>query len=148
MLSVALEYAAKGFAVHPVYGVRDGVCTCHRRHQDSQAGKHPVFASWTTLATTDPDTIRSWDWADRNIGVVPRGFCILDFDGEEGLRLLDNMSALLPELPDTTPIVVTGSGGYHIYIAGDAPTKTRLLPGFDAGSRRPLRPQKPPSGWR
>jgi hypothetical protein len=131
VLAVALEYASKGFAVHPVYGVRDGSCTCHRRHQDSQAGKHPVFASWTTLATTDPDTIRSWDWTDRNIGVVPRGFCILDFDGEEGLRLLDNMSALLPELPDTTPIVVTGSGGYHIYIAGDAPTRTRLLPGFD-----------------
>ena len=149
MQAVALSMAQLGYPVHPVHGIVDGVCTCSQGMRCRSAGKHPVLPGWVTMATTDPETINSWIWQDFNVGVVPRGFCILDFDGAEGKRTLEAMSQYLPELPGTTPIVVTGSGGYHVYIQGEAKTRTRLLPGLDIrgiGGQAVLPPSKHFSG--
>lgn len=129
----ALALAALGLRVHPLHGLKpDLTCTCAQGVKCKSAGKHPVLSGWEETATTDPATIETWTWEGRNIGISPKDqFTILDFDGAEGEALLSRMGQALPELPDTTPIARTGSGGIHIYISGPAQSRTRLLPGFD-----------------
>lgn len=133
MITAAHNLAAMGYRVHPVHGIRaDGTCTCGLGAKCRTAGKHPMFGDWASVATMDAAVVSSWNWDGMNLGVVPGGdFTILDFDGPEGLSLLRRMSSILPELPDDTPIVQTGSGGIHVYIRGVAKSRIRLLPGFD-----------------
>ena len=135
MIRAALDLAALGWRVHPVYGLTpEGVCTCARGAACGRsAGKHPVLPGWPREASADPDVIMSWDWTGRNLGVVPDGWTILDFDGAEGLRTLAAMLEVLPELP-ATPMVRTGSGGVHVYLAGEARNPCRVLPGLDVRS--------------
>src|SRR5436309_714656 len=56
-LAAALEYAARGWRVHPLVP-RD---------------KKPLLDAWPDKATTDAATIISWwtRWPDANVGLVP-----------------------------------------------------------------------------
>jgi hypothetical protein len=131
MLESALSLARVGWRVHPVHGIVNGICTCGAGASCRTAGKHPVLMGWVQEASNDESVIRSWDWTDRNVGIVPDGFTILDFDPKAGgMKTLERMAAVLPELPDA-PVVRTGSGGLHIYIAGTAKSAVGVLPGFD-----------------
>ena len=130
-LPAALEYAARGWPVLPLHGIRlDGTCTCGRP-DCSSPGKHPHTRRGVKDATTCPETIREWwsRWPAANFGVATGGaLMVLDVDGPEGERSLSGR-----HLP-VTPSVATGNGG-HVYLLppegvtiGNA---TRFLPGLD-----------------
>lgn len=118
-LSAALRYAERGWRMLPV------------------KGKIPLLKDWPTLATTDPDTIRSWwaQWPDANVGIATgkeSGVLVLDVDpdkgGDDSLRALEARYGPLPQ----TPIVLTGGGGSHYYFQ-----HTGLLIGNSVGQLGP-----------
>jgi RecA-family ATPase len=122
LLIAALAYARRGWAVLPLWWVReDGRCACGSPNCDS-AGKHPIgkpdmAPNGVNSATVDPDMIRTW-WECcplANVGIATgkrSGLWILDVDGPAGAATL----ADLEEAHGSLPISVTaqtGGGGQH-----------------------------------
>ena len=101
VLTVALEYAARGWPVHPL------------------DGKRPLLRDWPSTATTDADRIAAW-WQRRprsNVGVVTgwrSALVVLDVDDGGADALLD-LQRRHGRLPDAG-WVRTGSGGWHLYL--------------------------------
>ena len=93
MLSKALECAAVGLRVHPLYEVSDDlVCACRagRECSEKQRGKHPRLGAWQTMATTDAGRVTAWwaQWPSAGIGVATgkaSKVWVLDCDGDEAL---------------------------------------------------------------
>lgn len=120
LLDAALEYAAYGWRVLPVYGIAEsGACTCFAAGHCTQPGKHPAIAEWVERATTEVASIRAaWGKsAILNIGIATgerSGFFVLDIDpkhgGDASLAELERERGTLPE----TRTAITGSGGRHI----------------------------------
>lgn len=118
MLNNKLKAAAKLAAINlkliPVYGIKDGICTCYKEAQCTSAGKHPIQANWqnnsvsaedlTTMLTKNPDL---------NVGVITGGeLLVVDIDPKnDGLESFKEIE----ELFEPTFKVITGSGGYHFY---------------------------------
>lgn len=106
-------------------------------------GKRPVLKNWTR-AEVDRDSL--YDYAERghNLGCVSDGrHCILDVDIKSGGREgIERMLALHPTLCTERVVVVTGSGGWHLYGTIDPAVETtsraECFPGVDlrrAGSQ-------------
>lgn len=126
MVEYAIEYAERGFKVHPLtWIVIDQVsgekyCSCGDLSCRSQ-GKHPLLKSWQTQATTDTDQIKQW-WQRNphaNIGwAVSPGWCVIDLDvkgkdlvyGSNGLDWYLANEMLLPN----TATQLSPSGGKHL----------------------------------
>lgn len=117
MLGHALAYAARGWAVLPVYGMSGGKCTC-RATSCRSVGKHPRVAKWSEKASTDPAVIRDWwrRWPDSTVGIATgqlSSVAVLDVDrdkgGFESLRALQDAYGELPK----TLSQATGGGGRH-----------------------------------
>lgn len=119
MLSAALEYAAKGWAVFPCHTpTGSGGCSCGDAGCEDQ-GKHPRTTHGVLDATTDAAAIRQWwqRWPQANIGIATgakSGMVVVDVDsykgGDEALAtLLENYTPL----PNTVQ-QLTGGGGYHL----------------------------------
>jgi len=142
----ALEYADRGFCVHP----------CN--------GKRPMLEHWPTRASSDRETVEDF-WArypNANIGLVTgerSGVVVLDvdrdpergIDGEQTLKALEQQYGPLP----TTPQVRTGRGGRHLFFRHPGhPVKTcagELGPGLDVrgdGGQAILPPSVHPNGTR
>lgn len=146
MLAAALSYAARGWAVFPVWApTPEGGCTCGDPECLDQ-GKHPVShlaPHGFKDATTDPAIIRRW-WKrmpSANIGVAAgaSGLCIIDIDthnGVDGFATWEQLKAQHPGLSDETVTAVTGGGGWHLFYAGAGGQKFRaeLGPGVDVKS--------------
>lgn len=149
LLSAALEYAQKGFAVFPIHSVRDGACSCGKSECGRNTAKHPRTPQGFKDATRDPERIRAWwtEWPDANIGIAtgaPSGVIVVDVDeglkpdgtkknGEEVLRALEASHGKLP----AAPVVRTGSGGRHLYFShpgGTVPGKNAAFPCIDIKS--------------
>ncbi|MDE3039859.1 MAG: bifunctional DNA primase/polymerase [Nitrospirota bacterium] len=125
LVKQALTHAARGWRVLPL------------------EGKIPILKKWPTLATTDPDTIRTW-WTQRptaNVGIATgeqSGLLVLDVDpangGEDTLSALEAQYGALPQ----TVEVITGTGGRHYYFqhSGGAIRNSagKLGPGLDVRS--------------
>jgi hypothetical protein len=141
-LEHALRYAARGMSIVPIHhvvGGESGTCNCGAQDCGSP-GKHPRIY-WQNYAQARPtrEEIVGWwtRWPEANIGFVTgaiSGMVVVDIDGEKGLRSLEGLG-LDPLLADT-PVVRTGSGGYHIYFIypeGGASfgTSAGRLPGVD-----------------
>ena len=118
--AVALEYAAQGFAVFPVFEMGPGgACACGRP-DCSSPGKHPRVSRGLKEASKDPEVVRSWwtQWPEANIGIAtgsPSGIFVMDVDiknngHHELARLIEEHGAI----PDTR-ICQTGGGGFHVY---------------------------------
>lgn len=116
VLRAAEEYARRGWAVVPIYGIRDGQCACGKSDCPSP-GKHPIPKHGLKDATTDEKIIRRWweaQWPDANVAIVTgrvSGLVVIDADGEAGCE-----TPWLRRLPDT-PEAATGGGGRHILFA-------------------------------
>lgn len=143
ILEAALSYAARGWAVIPVWWpLSGGKCAC-RESKCNSPGKHPIIKDWTNRGTTDPAIIRQWwaKWPKANVGIVTgevSDILLLDVDiKEDGPGHLAALEALYDKLPDTVE-VITGSGGRHIlfkYPKGRTiPNKARFYPGLDTRS--------------
>lgn len=121
MLLSALRYAAMGWPVIPLYGVKNGACAC-ADPQCRSPGKHPIgelVPHGLHDSTTDAEKVRDWFTRvpDANIGVptgiTHSGFVALDIDPRNGGdATLAALTREYGELPKTA-IQVTGSGGLH-----------------------------------
>jgi len=137
-MDAALSYAARGWAVFPVWWPVGGRCACGKADCQHPA-KHPLGSlapHGVNSATNDPKVIRDW-WRRAplaNIGVATgpvSGLVVLDLDPRNGGHP-DRLPGSLP----TTPTVRTGGGGWHYYLAhpGDGlrfPAKVPGCPGAD-----------------
>jgi hypothetical protein len=119
-LDAALAYAALGWKIFPVYGIReDGSCSCGNRSCPSE-GKHPAAGKgWPAIATSDPEQIRRWFGGEllRNIGVYLEGsgLIVIDVDGPSALAKFKQLFG-----DATSPLVARtgrGEGGYHLYFS-------------------------------
>jgi len=139
-LAAALSYAARGWPVFPVHGIRPqgALCTCGRRDCGSP-GKHPRTENGLKDATLDASVIRGWwrRWPDAGVAIATgRGLVVIDIDVHKGGddSLVDARRAL-GDLPESVE-VITGSGGRHIYLAAPEGVVVRcsagqLGPGLD-----------------
>jgi hypothetical protein len=120
LLSSALEYAARGWAVFPL----------------KPGSKIPLTGNGFKAATTDPHQIEDWwkAWPEANIGIATgagSGLVVLDFDKKHGG--LETYQELVPLLPCSYEVETAG-GGYHVYLAHPGvpvPNRAGLLQGMD-----------------
>jgi hypothetical protein len=120
-VSVALDYAARGWAVIPLHTAdAAGRCSCRSR-ACRNPGKHPRTGNGVKDRSTDSGQIRRWwsQWPEANVGVATgadSGLVVLDVDmDKKGFETLDRLQAEHGPLP-TTPAVLSGGGGYHLYL--------------------------------
>lgn len=118
LLSVALDYASRGWRVFPCHGWRDGRCSCGNT-ECSGPGKRPYTSNGFKEATTDADQIRRWwkQWPDANIGVATgaaSGLLVLDLDGPDAVGALSKMEERQGPLP-LTPETRTGKGQHRLF---------------------------------
>jgi len=127
LLEWARYYASLGFSVIPVYTVdQDGICTCKKKDECKNAGKHPAV-NWQRYTKRKADDDQLLVWFDgmehsHNIGVVTGSISgnvfVIDVDtgqGKTGLETLDQVQMVHDDLP-ITATAKTGSGGKHIFL--------------------------------
>ncbi len=131
LLEAALAYAALGFPVIPIHGLRvvgrDAKknevtgCTCAKGSTCGRsAGKHPRITDWQNCATSNLETIRGWWWRnpDSNIGWAMGGtarLVAIDVDGDIGRVSLEALQAKNEKLPRTlTARSGREDGGEHL----------------------------------
>src|SRR5262245_8148284 len=117
----ALTYAARGWAVLPLWWPRGRRCACGRP-DCANVGKHPLGSlvpHGLDQATADQVLIRRW-WAacpEANLGLVTgavRGLVVDDVDGEEGVASLRSLVDRHARFQAAW--ARTGSGGWHGYL--------------------------------
>ena len=103
-LTIALEYAQRGCALHPL------------------KGKKAILTDWPKRASTDPEQIRVWaeKYPNCNWGMVTgrrSGILAIDIDPRSGGDdTLGELEKEFGELPETIE-VHTGKDGRHLYFA-------------------------------
>src|SRR6266542_2120070 len=118
----AMEYARHGIPVLPLSGKLPRI--------PKRAGGSGVHD-----ATTDLDQVREWwrRWPHANIGLrCGIRFDVIDVDGPEGRQSLERFLADHAHGPIGGPRVLTGSGGWHLYVAPTGlPDRIGVLPSVD-----------------
>lgn len=118
-LDIALGYAARGWAVFPLYEPTPTGCSCVRA-DCGKPGKHPRTPDGLTSATRDPETIRGWwqRWPKASIGLATgrvSGVVVVDVDPKDGgADRLDVMEQTHGSLTGTLT-AWTGGGGVHLF---------------------------------
>ena len=125
----ALLMATHGHPVFPLYGIKNGKCTCGNATCTSP-GKHPRRPNSFKEATTDPVIINTWFKYEpelnygvrlgQQIGNTGKMAVVVDVDrykvgGAEALEELEKVHGRLP----ATVEVLTGGGGSHYYFLAD-----------------------------
>ena len=120
----ALNYAARGWPVFPIWPITGGECACGKA--DCQhPGKHPIgrlAPKGRNSATTDPETIRRWwgQYPHANVAIATgpeSGLVVVDVDPRNGG---DKSFEKLPGIMPITPMVHTGGGGEHYFLSTPA----------------------------
>ncbi len=113
--TAALEYAAHGWHVLPVWGMRDGSCACGNPRCEQQ-GKHPITPRGQHDATTNPEQISSWfaQYPNANIGIAlaPSGLMAFDIDKPGAYAAWEAIERKFGEA--RTSVQVSGSGCHHV----------------------------------
>lgn len=138
--TAALDYAARGWHVMPLWGVTDGHCDCGDPACRS-IGKHPIgplVGKGLKGASTDPLTISGWfdQYPNANVGIRTgevSGLWVVDIDpkngGDKGQEMLLSRFPIADTLTATT-----GSGGTHLFFLHpgiEIPNRVGVLPGID-----------------
>jgi replicative DNA helicase len=117
LLQAAQVYLQKGWSIFPVnsggeYDKRPHLSLLDTGHSKEDNGK--TRPSWKSLMVKRPteDNLRTWFMRSSGKGLALvtgslSGVIVLDFDGDEGSRLVEQLAL--------RPHVQTGSGGYHVY---------------------------------
>jgi hypothetical protein len=145
-LPYALNMAAQGIAVFPVYGCTDGICHCPEGTECRSAGKHPIPAltpRGVKNATEDEAVIRRWFAREPHANLAwamggPLRLIGVDVDPRSGgdASLCDLVEAHGDEWLETFT-VRTGSLGSHFVFRlpeGVEAHKGKLAPGIDLKS--------------
>jgi Bifunctional DNA primase/polymerase, N-terminal/Family of unknown function (DUF5906)/Primase C terminal 2 (PriCT-2) len=133
ILEAALQYAARGWRVLPLYGITNGACTCKAGAECPTPGKHPAIKTGKAFAasSSNPKLIEGWfKRGDRNLGVATgNGLLVVDVDGQAGLKTLSTVATSLPQ----TLMAQSGrpDGGVHLWFATDGPAPTNSGDGLD-----------------
>ena len=123
MAACAVTYTGAGWPVFPVWGLRPHddrwVCRCPTGPACDHPGKHPHASAPHGFhdATTDAGQITEWWARDRtaNIGLAcGHAFDVLDIDSTD---LAEGVADLPDCETDGGPVVITGSGRWHLYFA-------------------------------
>ncbi len=143
----AVAYAARNWRVIALHFMNDkGACSCSKGVDCRASAKHPVFAKWRDVATTDPLKLRAWwrKWPRANVGVLMGGVASLvtiDIDGDLGRESLAALEALHSKLPLTlTQSTGRAKGGVHHIFHVDPfyvdwiKNRAHLAPGIDIRS--------------
>jgi Bifunctional DNA primase/polymerase, N-terminal/AAA domain len=113
----AFAYASNGHPVIPLESVRgDGTCTCGSLRCASP-GKHPVAhlaPNGKNDATTDTDTVNSWDGEMQNVAIRTDGLLVIDIDGQPGIDSYRKLVEDVGPLPVTRK-QSTGRGWHLLY---------------------------------
>ncbi len=83
IVKAALEYAARGWRVVPLYGIKDSQCECAKRGDCPSPGKHPRINNWEKEASADDEVILTWfeKWPHSNVGVhMGEASNLIDFE--------------------------------------------------------------------
>lgn len=130
-LDAALEYAAAGFKVFPIWAPRvDGSCQCPDAAACGSPGKHPhgrLVPRGLHDASDDEETIRAWwrQYPAANVGLVTGGpFFVLDIDDAAGAAVADEL------VPNPGAVAITGSGNEHWFFAKDPEIHVRNQQGI------------------
>jgi hypothetical protein len=119
LLTAALTYAARGWAVVPLHTPGPQGCSCDQDCGGS-AGKHPRTPHGLHDASRQPDLLWRWwhRWPDANVGIrtgQASGLVVFDVDtrhgGEDSLVALEATYSPLP----ATLSASSGGGGHHLY---------------------------------
>jgi hypothetical protein len=127
VIEYALEYAARGWRVFPIYECRETgtQCSCGSRKCTSP-GKHPRTKTGLKEATTEAAQIRAWwrQWPNANIGIATgNGLLVIDIDPRHGgNETIEDLRRDLGAWPDTVE-AITGGNGRHIYLSSAAVIK-------------------------
>lgn len=125
LLNAAQDYAARGIPVLPVHcpTIRPGRelgCSCGDPGCGS-IGKHPITTHGLHDATTNREQLEWWwrRFPQANIGLATgHRFDVLDVDSHLGERSIARALTAEHEIgPPPGPVVRTGRGGWHIYMA-------------------------------
>lgn len=135
----ALWCAARGWRVFPLHWIADPAaasCSCGDASCRSQ-GKHPLVADWQSQATADPRAVEHFfaRWPMANYGIATgaaSGVDVVDVDPDK-CGSLEAVAAAAGEPLPRTPVVKTGSGGYHVYLghADGQRNRSAFIPGVD-----------------
>lgn len=138
MISIATEYAERGWKVLPLHSMKNSSCTCENAHCAS-AAKHPRVKEWQKSDAPDAAKINEWwsRWPDANIGIATGNasrLFVVDIDprhnGKESFQKLIEKFGVLPKTLTTH----TGGGGFHLFFRTpneSIPNRTGILPGID-----------------
>ena len=113
LLATALEYAAAGVPVVPLFEPNGRGCSCGRS-ACRRPGKHPRTPNGLSDASTDPAAVTAWwqRWPSASVGGLTGAvFDVCDVDGPEGAAAV---APLLGACHGVAPLVRTGSGGWHL----------------------------------
>ncbi len=103
----------------PLWGVKEGICTCQEGESCGHPGKHPKLGdNWRDYASNDPDTVERWAKRFPNCnfgGVTGEGIVVLDVDPRN--------DGTTKGLPKTNAVVRTGGGGWHLYYTAPVGTQ-------------------------
>jgi hypothetical protein len=142
-LQRALEYAASGIAVFPLFGVSDGMCDCPAGSECKSVGKHPLarlVPNGVKDATTEPRRIKRWfeAYPQANLGIAMGGelqLFALDSDPRNGgdASLYDLVQAHGEEWLETHTVKTGGNGNHFLYRLPEGVVihKGKLAPGID-----------------
>jgi hypothetical protein len=119
-VDLAIAYAANGWKVYPIQPPEGRACSCKKKENCPDPGKHPYHSlGGLKSATLEIDQLRTiFGSSDASIGLLCDGFWVLDCDGAEGIQDLEALVQSFGELP-RTPTVETGGGGLHYYFKAD-----------------------------
>ena len=128
----AQAYALLGWPVLPLYEPLGDGCSCGKSGCSSP-GKHPRMLHGVKQATSDSNLVaQSWEkWPTANVGIATGvAIDVLDVDGPEGERSLDELMASNSPLADG-PVAITGKGRHLLLQPTGARNRVGISPGLD-----------------
>lgn len=117
ILQAALEYAALGWQVVPLYGVTPNGCECAKGKDCPSCGKHPRVNSWHLEATSDEDKILGWweRWPGSNVGVkFGKDSNLIDIECDND-KQEDNLAQMFGGEFPHTPTYKSGRGKHRLF---------------------------------
>lgn len=132
ILTAALGYIERGWAVFPIHTLNKGICTCGAM-PCKEAGKHPATARGVKDATKDKAQILAWfgeggTHTNCNIAIATgkiSGITVIDVDIKEGKNGDKTWAEILGENDEPETLTArTGGGGLHYFFQYTPEIKT------------------------
>lgn len=120
LLTHALEYASRGWAVLPLHSIENSRCSCGNAKCRSP-GKHPRTTNGVYGASTDPNKINHWfaNNPNANIGIATgaiSALVVIDVDPKNGgSKSMTELIKKHGEFRDTYTVRTGGNGQHHYF---------------------------------